>query len=65
MTAILDWLKRSLSHLWEGLLKNLGTAIGAFILSGGYLVAIGKLHDFQQAVQLSPTTCSVESAAPA
>jgi len=55
MKEVLDWLKRSLSHLWEGLLKNLGTAIGAFILSGGYLVAISKLQEFQQAVRRIPT----------
>ena len=55
MKEIIEWLKRSLSHLWEGLLKNLGTAIGAFILSGGYLFAINKLQEFQQAVRRVPT----------
>lgn len=55
MKDLLDWLKRSLSHLWEGLLKNLGTTLGVFILSGGYLIAINKLQEFQQAVRRIPT----------
>ncbi len=54
MKAVFDWLRKSVSQLWEGLLKNLGTAIGAFILSGGYLVAMNKLQEFQHLVRTIP-----------
>jgi hypothetical protein len=55
MKELIRWLKRSLSHLWKGLLENLGTAIGVFIVSGGYLFAINKLHEFQRAIRRIPT----------
>ena len=55
MKTFIDWLKKSLSHAWEGLMKNLGTAIAAFLLSGGYLIAINKLQEFQAWVRMVPT----------
>lgn len=36
-------------------MKNIGTAIAAFLLSGGYLVAINKLGEFQDWVRQIPT----------
>jgi hypothetical protein len=55
MKTFIDWLKKSLSQAWEGLMKNLGTAIAAFLLSGGYLIAINKLQEFQAWVRMVPT----------
>ncbi len=49
------WLKKGLAYLSEGLMKNLGTAIAAFIVSGGYLVALNKLTEFQTWVRTIPT----------
>ena len=50
-----DWLKKSWSHVWEGLMKNLGVAISVFLVSGGYLVAMSKLSDLQAWVRRIPT----------
>lgn len=50
-----DWLKKTLSHLWEGLMKNLGTALSVFLVSGGYLIAINKLGELQAWVRSIPT----------
>jgi len=36
-------------------MKNIGTAIAVFLLSGGYLVAINKLSEFQDWVRRIPT----------
>ncbi len=41
--------------IWEGFLQNLGVLISAFILSGGYLVAINKIKKFQVWVRSIPT----------
>ena len=50
-----DWFKKSLTSFSEGLMKNLGTAIAAFIVSGGYLIALAKLQEFQAWVRSIPT----------
>jgi hypothetical protein len=50
-----DWLKKTLAQLSEAIAKNLGTAIAAFLASGGYLIAIAKLNDFQTLVRQIPT----------
>lgn len=50
-----DWLKKTMSQLTEAIAKNLGTAIAAFVMSGGYLIAIAKLSDFQAWVRKIPT----------
>lgn len=50
-----DFLKNSLTKVWEGFLKNLGVLIAAFILSGGYLLAIHKIKEFQAWVRSIPT----------
>jgi hypothetical protein len=50
-----DWLKKTLAQLSEAIAKNLGTSIAAFLASGGYLVAIAKLTDFQAWVRQIPT----------
>jgi len=50
-----DWIKKSLAQLTEGLMKNLGTAIAAFLVSGGYLFALAKLGEFQFWVRQIPT----------
>jgi hypothetical protein len=50
-----DWLKKTLAQLSEAIAKNLGTSIAAFLASGGYLIAIAKLTDFQTWVRQIPT----------
>jgi hypothetical protein len=50
-----DFLKNSLTKVWEGFLKNLGVLIAAFILSGGYLIALTKIKEFQTWVRSIPT----------
>ena len=50
-----DWIKNSLSKIWEGILKHLGVVFVAFVFSGGYLIAINKLKEFQQWVRDIPT----------
>lgn len=52
---MLKWIKDSLNKIWEGLLKHLGVLIAAFVVSGGYLVAINKLKEFQKLVRTIPT----------
>ena len=41
--------------IWDGFLQNIGVVLTAFILSGGYLVAINKLKDFQSTVRSVPS----------
>ena len=55
MKKSLDLLKKSLWKLWEGFLQNFAIVLSAFILSGGYLVAINKLKAFQEWVREIPT----------
>ena len=50
-----DWIKKTLAQLTEAIAKNLGTSIAAFLASGGFLVAIAKLSDFQAWVRQIPT----------
>lgn len=53
-----DWLKffrSSAQKIWDGLLDNMGVLIAAFIVSGGYLVAINKVQQLQLYVRTIPT----------
>lgn len=50
-----EWLKNSLQKIWDEILKNLGAVIVAFVLSGGYLVALKYLTKFQNWVNGVPS----------
>jgi hypothetical protein len=50
-----DWIKKTIGQLTEAIAKNVGTSIAAFLASGGYLIAIAKLSDFQGWVRQIPT----------
>lgn len=52
---LLEFLKNSLKTAWEGMLNNTGVLISAFIVSGGYLVAINKIKELQAWVREIPT----------
>lgn len=49
------WLKKTWEKLWEAFVEHIGVVIAAFILSGGYLVAINKLSQLQTWVRSIPT----------
>lgn len=51
----MDFIKNSIAKIWEGFLQNIGVLITAFVISGGYLVAINKLKEFQAAVRSIPS----------
>lgn len=50
-----EFIRNSIAKIWEGFLQNIGVLITAFVLSGGYLVAINKLQEFQDAVRKIPS----------
>jgi hypothetical protein len=50
-----DWARKTLGHMWEGFLNNLGVLIPAFLFSGGYLIVINTVKDFQTIVRRIPT----------
>lgn len=52
---MIEWLKKIFAQLTEAIVKNLGTSIAAFLASGGYLVAIAKVSEFQTWVRQIPT----------
>lgn len=52
---MVDFLKNSFKTIWESVLDNLVVLILAFVFSGGYLIAINKLRDFQEFVREIPT----------
>lgn len=51
----MEFIRNSIVKIWEGFLQNIGVLITAFVLSGGYLVAINKLKAFQAAVREIPS----------
>ena len=51
----MEFLKKSLEKIWEAFLQNIVVLVTAFIISGGYLVAISKLKEFQSAVRAIPS----------
>lgn len=51
----MGFIKKCLDKIWEGLLQNIGALVIAFIISGGYLVAINMLKEFQSAVRTIPS----------
>ncbi len=51
----MEFLKNSFNKIWEGFLQNIGVLLTAFFVSGGYLVAINKLNEFQNAVRSIPS----------
>ena len=51
----MQFIKSIISKIWEGILKNIGVLISAFVISGGYLVAINKLKEFQSFVRSIPS----------
>lgn len=55
MVNLKDFIKDIARKIWEGFLQNFGVVISAFIISGGYLVAINKIKEFQLWVRLIPT----------
>jgi hypothetical protein len=50
-----DFIKDTIRQIWGGFLKNFGVLISAFIISGGYLVAINEIKQFQLCVRAIPT----------
>jgi len=50
-----DFIKDIIIKIWEGFLRNIGVVLSAFIISGGYLVAINKIKQFQSFVRAIPT----------
>lgn len=48
-------LKFAITKIWEGFLQNIGVILLAFLLSGGYLIAINKLVAFQATVRAVPS----------
>ena len=55
MQSLLKFVKSSAQKIWDGFLDNLGILIAAFIVSGGYLVAINKIQQLQAYVRTIPT----------
>lgn len=55
MRSLKTFLRQSCAKIWEGILQNLGVLITAFILSGGYLIAINWINEFQRWVRSVPT----------
>lgn len=51
----LAFIKSSGRKIWDGFLDNLGILLAAFIVSGGYLVAINKVQQLQAYVRTIPT----------
>jgi len=50
-----EFVKSSLAKVWDGFLQNIGVIICAFILSGGYLVAINWIKGFRIWIRCIPT----------
>lgn len=51
----MKFIRTSIAKIWEGFLQNIGVLLTAFVLSGGYLMAINKLKEFQLAVREIPS----------
>jgi hypothetical protein len=51
----MEFIKKSLEKIWDGFLQNIVVLVTAFIISGGYLVAISKLKEFRCAVRAIPS----------
>ncbi len=51
----MEFIKNCIAKVWEGFLQNIGVLITAFVISGGYLVAINKLKEFQAIVRSIPS----------
>jgi len=54
-SRIYKLIPNTVIKIWEGFLQNIGVFICAFILSGGYLVALNKVKAFQKWVREVPT----------
>ena len=52
---IIEFFKSSSKTVWESFLNNAVVLLTAFFLSGGYLVAINKIQEFQAWVREIPT----------
>ena len=55
MEKMKTFIKDIIIKIWDGFLKNFGVVLSAFIISGGYLVAINKIKEFQSFVRSIPT----------
>jgi hypothetical protein len=51
----MEFLKKSSAKIWEGFLQNIGVLITAFVISGGYLVAINILEKLQSTIRQIPS----------
>jgi hypothetical protein len=51
----MKFIKSCITKIWEGFLQNIGVLITAFVLSGGYLVAINKLNEFRSTIRSIPS----------
>ena len=52
---MIEFIKKSIAKIWEGFLQNVGVLITAFVISGGYLVSINKLKEFQSTIRSIPS----------
>ena len=50
-----NFFQNIVAKIWEGILQNLGVLITAFVFSGGYLIAINKLKEFQSIIRSIPS----------
>lgn len=50
-----DWIIASVRKVWDGILQHLGTVIVAFLVSGGYLVALNWVTSFRTWVRGIPS----------
>lgn len=51
----MEFLRNIAAKIWEGFLQNIGVMMTAFVFSGGYLVAISMVREFQSAVRSVPS----------
>ncbi len=54
-SRIYKLIPNTIIKIWEGFLQNIGVFICAFILSGGYLIAVNTVKAFQKWVREIPT----------
>jgi len=55
MDKLISWLKQTSLQIWQGFLQNIGWALFLFILSGGYILAVKTVKQFQKSVRNIPS----------
>ena len=51
----MKFIKKTITKIWEGFLQNIPISITAFVVSGGYLIAINKLKELQFTIRTIPS----------